>query len=122
LLDEPLHVFDSEKFRQGRPRARCLEIVGGIRAEMLREGGEPVESPDRGDGTRNRARREPFVHQPVDKTFEVAAVQALNRNFDGCGEFSKPLEIATVALESVIGEAPFDAQVREIRIDEIMGG
>ena len=38
------------------------------------------------------------------------------------GEFSKPLEIAAVAFEGVIGEAPLDAQVRQIRVDEIMGG
>ena len=54
--------------------------------------------------------------------FEVAAVQALNRFVEAGGEFSKPLEIAAVALEGVIGETPLDAKVREIRIDEIVGG
>ena len=54
--------------------------------------------------------------------FEIAAVQALNRFFEAGGEFSKPLEIAAVAFKSVIGQAPFDAQVRQIRIDEIVGG
>ena len=37
-------------------------------------------------------------------------------------EFSKPLEIAAVAFERVIGEAPLDAQVRQICVDEIVGG
>ena len=90
--------------------------------EVLREDGESVKASHRSDRTRHRARREPFVHQPVHETFEIVAIQALNRFFEGRGEFSKPLEIAAVALESVIGEAPFDAQVREIRIDEIVGG
>ena len=53
---------------------------------------------------------------------EVASVQALDGFFESGGEFSKPLEIAAVAFKSVIGETPFDAQVREIRIDEIVGG
>ena len=122
LLDEPVDLFDAEKFRQRRPRARGLKIVGGIRAEMLREHGESVKASYRRDRARDRARRQPFVHQPVDETFEIVAIQALNGFFEGRGEFSKPLEIAAVALESVIGEAPFDAQVREIRIDEIVGG
>ena len=54
--------------------------------------------------------------------FEVAAVQALNRLFDAGGEFSKPLEIAAVAFERVIGQPAFDAKVRQIGIDEIVGG
>ena len=122
LLDEPVDLFDAEKLRQRRPRARRLEIVGGICAEMLREHGEAVEASYGRDGARDRARRQPFIHQPVDETFEIVAVQALKRLFERRGEFSKPLEIAAVAFESVIGEAPFDAQVREIRIDEIVGG
>jgi hypothetical protein len=32
------------------------------------------------------------------------------------------LEIAAVTLKGVIGEAPFDAQVRQIRVDEIVSG
>jgi hypothetical protein len=35
---------------------------------------------------------------------------------------SESLEIAAVTFERVIGEAPFDAKVREIRIDEIVDG
>jgi hypothetical protein len=89
---------------------------------MLREDGETVEASYGRDGPRDRARRQAFVHQSVDETFQVAPVQALQRLFERGGEFSKPLEIASVAFECVIGEAPLDAQVREIRIDEIVGG
>ena len=81
-----------------------------------------IEASHGRDGARDRARRQPLVHQPVDETLEIVAVHALKRFFESRGEFSKPLEIAAVALERVIGEAPFDAQVREIRIDEIVGG
>jgi hypothetical protein len=50
------------------------------------------------------------------------AVEALDGLLETGGEFSKALEIAAVTFESVIGEAPFDAQMRHIRVDEIMGG
>ena len=99
-----------------------MEIVSWICAEMLREGGEAVEASYGRDGSRDGARRQAFVHQPVDETFEVVPVQAFEGPFERGREFSKPLEIASVAFEGVIGEAPLDAQVREIRIDEIVGG
>ena len=89
---------------------------------MLREDGEAVEASYGRDRSRDGAWRQAFVHQPVDETFEVAPVQALKRPLEGGGEFSKPLEIASVAFEGVVGKAPLDAQVREIRIDEIVGG
>ena len=122
LLDEPVDLFDGQKLRQRRPRAWRLEIVSRICGEMLREDGEAVEASHGRDRSRDRARRQAFVHQPVDETFEVVPVQALKRLLERGGEFSKPLEIASVAFEGVIGEAPLDAQVREIRIDEIVGG
>ena len=37
-------------------------------------------------------------------------------------ELRKPLQIAAVAFKRVIGETPFDAQVCEVRVDEIVGG
>jgi len=37
-------------------------------------------------------------------------------------KFSKALEIAAITFKSVIGEAPLDAQVRQVRIDESVGG
>ena len=90
---------------------------------MLREHGEAVEPSNGGDRARDRARRQAFVHQAVDEMLEVAAVELLWSGFSSAGgEFSKPLEIAAVAFERVIGEAPFDAQVRQIRVDEIVGG
>ena len=82
LLDEPLDLFDAEKFRQRRPRARRLKIVGGIGVEMLREHGEAVEAAHGSDRARDRARRQPFVHHAVDEIFEIAAVQALKRLFE----------------------------------------
>ncbi len=53
---------------------------------------------------------------------KVVAVQVLNWFFETGREFSKPLEIAAVAFECVIGQSAFYAKVREIGIDEIMGG
>ena len=75
-----------------------------------------------GDGTRDRPGRKPFIHQPVDKTLEIAAVEALNRFVDARAEFSKPLEIAAVTFERVIGQAPFDTQMCQICVDKIMRG
>ena len=73
-----------------------------------------MRATDRGDS--------PSFIRPSTKFFEVAAVEALNGLFDARGEFSKPLEIAAVAFKGVIGEAAFDPQVRQIRVDEIVGG
>jgi hypothetical protein len=49
-------------------------------------------------------------------------IEAVNPRLKAGGEFSKTLEIAAVTFQGVIGETPFDAKVREIRIDEIVGG
>jgi hypothetical protein len=122
LRDEPLDLFDAEKLWESRPRPRRLKVVGRIGGEVLREHGKPEKTSYGGHSARDRARREPFVHQAVDKMFEVAAVQALNRFFEAGGELSKPLEIAAVAFKSVVGQAAFYAKMREICIDEIMGG
>ncbi len=72
----------AEQFWKRRPRPRCLKIVGWVRVDVLREHGKPVEPPNGGDRPRDRPRRQPFVHHAVDKMFEIAAVQALNRFFE----------------------------------------
>ena len=89
---------------------------------MLREHGKAIEPSHRRNGACDRAWRQAFVHEAVDEPLEIAAVEVLNRLFEAGGELSKPLEIAAVTFERVIGEAPFDAKVREIRIDEIVDG
>ena len=122
LCHEPLDLFDAKKLRKRRPRAWCLKIVGGVGFEMLREYREAVEASHRRDRARDRARRQPLIHQPVDETLEIAAVHDLKRFLERRGKFSKALEIAAITLERMIGESSLDAQVREIRIDEIVGG
>jgi hypothetical protein len=99
-----------------------LQIVSRVAAEMLGEDGKPVKAPYGGDRARDRAWRQSFVHQAVDETFKVVTVEALDGFFQAGGEFSKALEIATITFKSVIGEASFDAQVRHIRVDEIVSG
>jgi hypothetical protein len=38
------------------------------------------------------------------------------------GKFREALQIAAVTLEGVIGETPFDSQMGQIRVDEIVCG
>jgi hypothetical protein len=89
---------------------------------MLRDHRESKEPPHGRNRARDRAWRQTFVHKAVDEPLEVVAVKVFNRPVEARGEFSKTLEIAAVTFERVIGEAPLDAQVREIRIDEIVAG
>ena len=109
-------------FGNRRPGAGRLKIVGGIVVQVLREHDEAEKAPDRGNHARNGARRQPFVHQAVDEMFQLVPAEQLDGFFLAGGEFSKPLEVAAVTFKRVIGEPPFDAQVCQIRIDEIMGG
>jgi hypothetical protein len=53
LLDEQFDVLDAEEFRQRGPCPRGLQIVRGIRAQMLREHQEPVKASDRGHHARD---------------------------------------------------------------------
>ena len=89
---------------------------------MLRQHGKAEKAPDRRHHARHGARREALVHQPVDEALQVVAVEVMQGLRHGCGELSKPLEIAAVAFQCVIGEPPFDAQVRQIGVDQIVGG
>ena len=122
LLDEPLDFLDAEKLRQSGPGSRCLQVIGRIRLDVLRERREAVEAPHGCHHSRDRPWREPFVHQAVNKILEVMAAEVLNGLFDARSRFSKPLEIAAVTFEGVIGEPAFDPQVRQIRIDEFVAG
>jgi hypothetical protein len=50
------------------------------------------------------------------------AVELLDRSLAARGELHQPLKVAAVALQCVIREASFDAQMRQITVDEIVGG
>jgi hypothetical protein len=54
--------------------------------------------------------------------FEVVPVELRERFFHAGGEFSKPLEVAAVTFECVIGKAPFDTQMCQICVDKVMRG
>ena len=58
----------------------------------------------------------------MDEIFEVAAIETVQALLETRGKFSKTLEIAAVALERVIREAAFNPKMRQIRVDEIVGG
>jgi hypothetical protein len=49
-------------------------------------------------------------------------VQLLGGFVDARGKHSKPLEIAAVTFQGVIGKPALDPQMREIRVDEIVSG
>ena len=49
-------------------------------------------------------------------------VEVWERFFEAGRKFSKPLEIAAVTFQRVIGEPPLHAQMRQIGVDEIVGG
>jgi hypothetical protein len=99
-----------------------LEIVGWTAGEMLRQHGEAVKPAHCGDGARDGPRRQPFAHQTIDEMFEIAAIETFHGLLAARSERSKALEIAAVAFEGVIGEPPLDAEVRHIRVDEIVAG
>ena len=89
---------------------------------MLGEDCESIEASYTGNRARNGARRQAFVHHAVNEALQIVAVEPLNGLFDGGSECSEPLQIPAVTFQGVIGKASFDAQMREIRVYEIMGG
>jgi hypothetical protein len=58
----------------------------------------------------------------MNEIFEVPPIEAVKALLETRGKFSKTLEIAAVAFERVIREAAFDPKMRQIRVDEIVGG
>ena len=64
-----------------------------------------------------RARGQPPRHLFANERLERGTVQPLRRLLGGSREGRESGEIAPVALEGVIGEPPFYAQMVEVRVD-----
>ena len=72
---------------------------------------------DRGHRSGHGSRREPAGHLLADECFERGPVERGERALDAGRELRERAQIARVALDRVIGEAPLDAQVIQKGVD-----
>ena len=123
LPDEPLDLFDRRETSAAPATRAALE--DRRRDWPVRAG--PAPGSDRSPG-----RRRPCAPPIVATVLRSSGRRRNSRDrggraagsavLDARREFSKTLEIAAVAFQRVFGQAPFDPQMREIGVDELVSG
>jgi len=89
---------------------------------VLREHREAEESPDPCDRARDRSRRQAVAHHAGDEFFERRSVERQHRHAAAGRKFAQPLQITPVTLERVLGQPAFHAQMRQVRVGEVVVG
>ncbi len=117
LCDERVDFVEGERSWQRRPRFRCLQLIRRVVRSMAVQREKAVEAADGGNLPRNRSRREAEGALAAHESFERAAVQLLGRVPFSTGERRQRPQIARVTVDGVIGQAPFHAEMIEVRID-----
>ena len=121
LLDGRLQLPHFRKFRH-RASSRRLQVISGLAPIATAAPRNCKTLSTAANHSRNLTGATSLHSSIVYEIFEVAADEALHRLFDACSKFSKTLEIAAVAFEGVFSEPAFHLEMRQIRVDEIVGG
>ena len=117
LRDQPIDFFERKELRQRGPRARRAQVVGWIVFDRAIQGEVAIEAADGGDQARDRTRGEAARALIADERFEIAAVEPVDAALEAGGKRGERGEVASVALQRVLGEPALDAQMIQIAVD-----